>query len=562
MKKKWIASQTAMAFAMAAMTVLLAAGCDNGMTGAVAAVVAGQQNGTGSNHAPSMPDGEIDDDGVLTKYTGNETAVTIPNGVTGIEWLAFKDCTALTDVAIPASVTSIGWGAFYGCESLETVTYNGTLAQWCAMDNDYELMGYAERVILTGENNRDLKQATTLEIPDGVERIGSSAFYDCTALTDVTIPASVTFIGSNAFYGCTSLKEIVFKGTVEQWQAIQGSDKVMIPCIQCDDGYLGIKDIPECLKMNGTQVTGYTGEVPAALVIPDGVTSIGWGAFRGCTSLETVNIPASVSYISNYAFDSCTSLTSVEIPDSVTSIGECAFELCTSLTGVTIPANMTSIGRAAFWGCESLANVTIPNSVTSIGDNAFYRCDVLKEIRFNGTVEQWKAIQGSDKVMIPCIQCDDGYLGIKDIPECLKMNGTQVVGYTGEVPAELVIPDGVTNIGQGAFEDCTSLESVKIPNGVTEIGRGAFSGCKSLTSVNIPDGVTSIGDVAFYGCTSLTSVNIPDSVKSIGAYAFCYCYALTGVNYGGSEEQWSAITKASNWDEDMGDYKITYNYKE
>ena len=83
-----------------------------------------------------------------------------------------------------------------------------------------------------------------------------------------------------------------------------------------------------------------------------------------------------------------------------------------------------------------------------------------------------------------------------------------------------------------------------------------------ITRVNIPYGVTTIGVGAFYGCTSLTSVNIPDSVKSIGAYAFCYCYALTGVNYGGSEEQWSAITKASNWDEDMGDYKITYNYKE
>ena len=192
---------------------------------------------------PVLEDGDIDDDGVLTKYTGNEATVVIPNGVTGIEWLAFKDCTALTDVTIPASVKSIEWDAFSGCESLETVTYNGTLAQWCAMDNDYALMDKAEHVILTGENNRDLKQATTLVIPGDVERIGHNAFEHCTALTDVTIPDGVTSIGSRAFYECENLKSVTipasvtgirgyafswctslttinYTGTEEQWNAI------------------------------------------------------------------------------------------------------------------------------------------------------------------------------------------------------------------------------------------------------------------------------------------------------------------------------------------------------
>ena len=284
---------------------------------------------------------------------------------------------------IPDSVTSIGYDAFYGCESLETVTYNGALAQWCAMYNDSELMRNAKSVILPGEHNMDLKQATTLEIPGDVERIESYAFYDCTAITDVT----------------------------------------------------------------------------------------------------------------------------------------------------------------------------------SIGDNAFYWCDVLKEIRFNGTVEQWKAIQGSDKVMIPCIQCDDGYLGIKDIPECLKMNGTQVVGYTGEVPAALVIPNGVTSIGDSTFYMCEKLNNVTIPDSVKSIGEYAFENC-SLTSVTIPDGVTSIEEYTFRSCSRLTSVTIPDNVKSIGNSAFKYCYALTTINYTGTEEQWNAITKGSDWDAYTGDYTITYNYTE
>ncbi|MDE7139699.1 MAG: leucine-rich repeat domain-containing protein, partial [Treponemataceae bacterium] len=212
-------------------TGLLAAGFDNVMTGAVAAVVTGQQNGTGSNHAPSMPDGEIDDDGVLTKYTGNETDVTIPEGV-----------------------TDIGSGAFYECESLETVTYNGTLAQWCAMDNDFWLMHNATSVILTGQNNMNLKQEATLVIPDEATKIGRNAFGGCTSLTGVTIPEGVTSIGNNAFYECTSLTEVT---------------------------------------------------------IPDGVTKIEYNTFYGCASLTSVTIPDGVTSIESSTFEGCTGLTTI-----------------------------------------------------------------------------------------------------------------------------------------------------------------------------------------------------------------------------------------------------------
>ena len=116
----------------------------------------------------------------------------------------------------------------------------------------------------------------------------------------------------------------------------------------------------------------------------------------------------------------------------------------------------------------------------------------------------------------------------------------------------ITIKDGVTTIGEDAFENCSSLLSVTIPNSVTTIGNYAFGNCSSLTSVTlgssvtsigeavfwncnsltfieIPNSVTSIGDYAFYGCSSLTSIEIPNSITSIGNYAFIYCSSLTSI---------------------------------
>ena len=102
---------------------------------------------------------------------------------------------------------------------------------------------------------------------------------------------------------------------------------------------------------------------------------------------------------------------------------------------------------------------------------------------------------------------------------------TKYTGYGGNV----LIPDGVTSIGDKAFSGCRNLKTVTIPDSVTSIGDYAFSGCSSLTSITIPDSVTSIGGWALYGCSSLTSITIPDSVTSIGGWAFKGCSSLTSI---------------------------------
>ena len=101
------------------------------------------------------------------------------------------------------------------------------------------------------------------------------------------------------------------------------------------------------------------------------VTSIGYAAFEGCSSLTSIKIPEGVTSIGSYAFKRCGSLTSIKIPDGVTSIGYNAFENCSSLTSINIPESVTSIGGGAFSDCASSPSMNIPEGVTPIGAHAF-----------------------------------------------------------------------------------------------------------------------------------------------------------------------------------------------
>ncbi len=201
-----------------------------------------------------------------------------------------------------------------------------------------------------------------------------------------------------------------------------------------------------------------------------------------------VNIPSSVSYDGTSY--------------SVTSIGGSAFSYCYGLTSITIPNSVTSIGSNAFYSCNGLTSITIPNSVTSIGGSAFSYCSCLTSVNITDLAAWCGIIFGSNEAN-PLYKAHHLYLN-------------------GEEVKDLIIPNSVTSIGNGAFYGCSGLTSVTIPNSVTSIGSHAFSLCYGLTSITIPNSVTSIGDYAFSNC-GLTSVTIPNSVTSIGDYAFNGC---------------------------------------
>jgi len=209
----------------------------------------------------------------------------------------------------------------------------------------------------------DLSDSTITSLPCDVNNYYIGAFDECTSLTGVTIGNSVIGIEPFAFYGCTSLTVII---------------------VASDNGAYTSQDGILYNENKTTLIQYPAGKADSAFTIPNGVTSIYWGAFGG-SSLTSVNIPNSVTNIGRSAFNKCISLTSITIPNSVTSIGNSAFYY-TSLTSVTIGNGVTSIGDSAFYYCTSLTSVTFAtgSNITDFGHNAFPGSDNLKDAYSTG----------------------------------------------------------------------------------------------------------------------------------------------------------------------------------
>ena len=128
------------------------------------------------------------------------------------------------------------------------------------------------------------------------------------------------------------------------------------------------------------------------LIMSDSVTTISKCAFAYCANLTTVEIPDSVTTIKYGAFQN-TGLTSITIPDSVINLADWVFGACTDLTGhIILPDGISYVPNGILWGCPNVSSVTIPAGITKICNDAFYECTSLETITFEGTVEEWNAL--------------------------------------------------------------------------------------------------------------------------------------------------------------------------
>ena len=382
------------------------------------------------------------------------------------------------------------------------------------MANDFNITSEGQLIEYTG-NGKDVA------IPDGVKSIGEYTFSYCNSLKSVIIPQSVTSIGEEAFSACENLTSVIIPESVT---SVGGGAFLDTPWLNNQQGVVKA----------GKVVIAYQG-IDKEIVIPEGVTSIGEWAFCDCDNLQRVTIPEGVTIIGNGAFSGCNSLTDVSIPEGVTSIEASSFCDCSCLVTVRIPESVTSIGNNAFSGCSMLTNIAIPDSVNNIGANAFNKTHWLYSKE--GIVKAGKVViayQGIDKeIVIPegvtsigeRAFCDCNSLQRVLIPEGVTSIGACAFSDC-KCLTDVLISEGVTSIGQYAFSGCGKLQRVTIPESVTSIGESVFSGCKSLTDVSIPEGVTSIGQYAFSGCGNLQNVIIPEGVERIGNHAFRNCISL------------------------------------
>ncbi|MBD5190708.1 MAG: leucine-rich repeat domain-containing protein, partial [Bacteroidales bacterium] len=376
--------------------------------------------------------------------------VSIPEGITTIGEGAFKDRKDITEVIFPTSLTEIEREAFAG-SGIKSVT-----------------------------------------VPDNVTSIGEGAFSGCTALTSVVLGKGLTEVGEGAFEGCDKISKSMypeglgkspFPGSVpavpynpEDELTVDVNGFITTPDKDENGNVIGVKLV--FVPVSAGSGAGENG----TYTIPDGVTSIGAGAFAGCDNITKIVVPetSQLKSIGAGAFEGCGNLSEVDLSASknLTEIGEGAFK-GTSITEITLPESLEKIGGGAFEGTK-ITSVVVPDNVKEIGEGAFKGCSELATVKVGKNVET---------------------IGGGSFEGCEKL--TEV---------DLSENKTLTEIGEGAFKG-TSITEIELPETLEKIGGGAFEGTK-ITSVVVPDNVKEIGEGAFKGCDELETVKVGKNVET------------------------------------------------
>lgn len=344
---------------------------------------------------------------------------------------------------------------------------------------------------------RTMKSVT---IPQTVATIGEGAFRSCLELESITLPQTLTSIGAKAFQSCSALTAIEIPATVTSIGA------------GAFDGCSFLKQV----------------------VVPNGVTRIENSTFSNCIRLESVTLPQGLEYIGNSAFYYCTKLNSIEIPSGVTSIGEYAFYRCYNLTSIVLPQGIKVIEAGSFYACSKLTNINIPHGVTRIEGNSFGECNSLVSISVPSsvtTIEMW--------AFAKCNQLETVILeeGVERIERGAFENCKNLCNF--------LIPESVQYIDDSVFSNCNSL--IQVDNGVSYVDKWAVGFDNEHKEVVLRADTVGIAGHVFYIAYNVDQITLPNSLKYIGSLSFSAADSLKTVIFDGTQEEWEAIKKESNW---------------
>ena len=454
--------------------------------------------------------------------------------VTSISANAFQECSALTSVTIPSSVKTIEMNAFKGCSKLIGIT-----------------------------------------IPKGVTTIGQNAFYGCSRLEWVSIGRDVTSIARDAFKECVKVERVFCYAdpALLSWNdygcddfKTDGSTK----CFVKETDLASVKakwstgNVSANVNVTFTEGLGlFSDGTYKYRIIDESAYTVAIYGYVGEKLVGDFEIPRTVpndylahmrySYygvisIDNAAFAGCLGMTSITIPHGVTSIGDYAFDGCADLKSVKIGEDVVNIGKDAFYCCENVTEV----QCDADPDKLTWNEDGCNDFKANGSTvcrvkdtKKWKekfdgVVNVAFKMGFDAVFEKDGLLFAVNSSQT---NTVDLVSYADpkNPPSEVVVPatveyDGeeytVTNIGAGAFYECTTLTTVSFAENskVTVIDNATFFGCKNLSSVTFPAGLKAIQEGAFYECTKLESITLPNGFEGFGEGAFAGCSSLKSIS--------------------------------
>ena len=347
---------------------------------------------------------------------------------------------------------------------------------------------------------------TDIILPNTCTIIGTSAFEGCTSLPSITIPGKVTSIGNSAFNHCDNLTLVIVENptpvTITESTFSNRRNATLIVPIGAKAAYLAAEYWKEFKEIK---------ETPAIIFADANVKAIcvaNWDT-NGDGELDEMEAAAVTSIGTVFKKSKITSFNELQYFTGLSEISEGAFS-GSSVSEIILPKSISSLKKDAFLNCKSLTSLFIPTNLQSIELNALSGCTAMISITVDGANDAF---------------CDiDGVLFTKD--------GKSLLQFPAAKAAEYTVPEETEIIARDAFY-MSKLESVSLPSSLKELAYDAFGYSTHLTDLVIPEGVTDIGDYILDACTSLKTLHIPSTVTAIGQRICNSCKVITDVyNYG------------------------------